>query len=226
MILQLPMVYYDRFMIVTHPEVERRVVSELDALGLLATPARPEPRQLEYEDVSKLMYLTNCIKACLCSMGRDLPLCMHVSQARIRTKRHDSSSGHNTTCYSVKPCVRPPGIAADAATGQWDHAHAGARPAAGSLHASRRHTHQHQPGRHGQQRAQLHNPRALPASLPYIQALVLVALHHLELTQFAVSRRVAKADCRQRFDDVWSVLWRAQRVSCYCVSNMGATCKK
>lgn len=190
MIVQFPMVHYDRFMIVTHPEVERRVVSELDELGLLATPARPEPRQLEYEDVSKLAYLTNCIKACLCSVGRNLPMCMHVSQARSLAQRHDSSSGHNATCCSVKPCLRRTGVAADAATGQWDHAHAGARPAAGSLHAARRHTHQHQPGRHGQQLAQLHNPRALPASLPHIQALFLIDLHHLEPTLFAVSRRV------------------------------------
>lgn len=50
-------------MIATHPEAERRVLAELDALGLLVTPARPQPRQLEYEDVGKLSYLNNCIKA-------------------------------------------------------------------------------------------------------------------------------------------------------------------
>ena len=56
-----------RYMIATHPHVERRVVAELDALGLLATPARPCPRELAYEDVGKLSVLTNCIKArCTC----------------------------------------------------------------------------------------------------------------------------------------------------------------
>ena len=54
-------------MIATHPHVERRVVAELDALGLLATPARPYPRELAYEDIGKLSFLTNCIKArCAC----------------------------------------------------------------------------------------------------------------------------------------------------------------
>ena len=52
-----------RYMIATHAEVERRVADELEALGLLATPANPHPRQLEYDDVSKLVYLNNCIKA-------------------------------------------------------------------------------------------------------------------------------------------------------------------
>ncbi|KAK9832528.1 hypothetical protein WJX81_006054 [Elliptochloris bilobata] len=53
------------YMVANHPEVERRVTAELDALGLLATPTRPSPRQLEYDDISKLQYLTNCIKESL-----------------------------------------------------------------------------------------------------------------------------------------------------------------
>lgn len=54
-----------RYMIATHAEVQRKVADELDALGLLATAANPHPRQLEYEDVGKLVYLNNCIKASL-----------------------------------------------------------------------------------------------------------------------------------------------------------------
>ncbi|BDA44790.1 probable Dynein assembly factor 1, axonemal at C-terminar half [Coccomyxa sp. Obi] len=43
-----------------HPEVEQKVVEELDQLGLLATPERPTPRGLELADLSRLTYL-NCV---------------------------------------------------------------------------------------------------------------------------------------------------------------------
>jgi hypothetical protein len=46
-----------------HPEVEAKIVAELDSLGLLATAAQPQPRQLQYEDLSKLTYLNMVIKA-------------------------------------------------------------------------------------------------------------------------------------------------------------------
>lgn len=45
-----------------HPEVEARVVSELDSLGLLATRERPQPRALQFEDLGKLAYLNLVIK--------------------------------------------------------------------------------------------------------------------------------------------------------------------
>ncbi len=51
-----------RFMITQHPEVEAKVLAELDALGLLVTPERPNPRPLEYDDITKLTYTNNCIK--------------------------------------------------------------------------------------------------------------------------------------------------------------------
>ncbi|BDA47645.1 Cytochrome P450 3A28 [Coccomyxa sp. Obi] len=50
------------FMITQHPEVEAKVLAELDALGLLVTPERPNPRPLEYDDLTKLTYTNNCIK--------------------------------------------------------------------------------------------------------------------------------------------------------------------
>lgn len=49
-------------MITQHPEVERKVLAELDAHGLLVTPARPNPRSLEWDDLGKLTYTNNCIK--------------------------------------------------------------------------------------------------------------------------------------------------------------------
>lgn len=49
-------------MITQHPEVERKVLAELDGLGLLVTIERPKPRPLEYDDLTKLTYTNNCIK--------------------------------------------------------------------------------------------------------------------------------------------------------------------
>ena len=37
-------------------------MEELDAAGLLATPARPAPRQIEFEDIVRLTYLRCVIK--------------------------------------------------------------------------------------------------------------------------------------------------------------------
>lgn len=51
-----------RFMITQHPEVERKVLAELDSLGLLVTPERPNPRPMEFDDIAKLTYTNNCIK--------------------------------------------------------------------------------------------------------------------------------------------------------------------
>lgn len=51
-----------RFCMSQHPEVEARVVSELDSLGLLATRERPQPRALQFEDLGKLAYLNLVIK--------------------------------------------------------------------------------------------------------------------------------------------------------------------
>lgn len=45
-----------------HPEIEAKIVDELDGLGLLATSDKPQPRALQYEDLSKLTYLNLVIK--------------------------------------------------------------------------------------------------------------------------------------------------------------------
>lgn len=55
-------------MITQHPEVERKVLAELDAHGLLVTPARPNPRSLEWDDLGKLTYTNNCIKVAMFSI--------------------------------------------------------------------------------------------------------------------------------------------------------------
>ena len=52
-----------RYLLSQHPEVEARVVAELDALELLVTPSRPQPRELEWADLGRLTYLQAVIKA-------------------------------------------------------------------------------------------------------------------------------------------------------------------
>ena len=72
-------------MISMHPEVEAKVLAELDAHGLLVTAARPTPRQLDWEDLRKLAYTNQCIKAC--REPRPSPRCrfaMHARHGRTR----------------------------------------------------------------------------------------------------------------------------------------------
>lgn len=45
-----------------HPAVEARITQELDHVGLLLTPERPEPRRITYADLSQLPYLSAVIK--------------------------------------------------------------------------------------------------------------------------------------------------------------------
>ena len=49
-------------MISQHPDVEAKVLAELDVLELLVTPARPQPRAMTYEDTGKLVYTIWAIK--------------------------------------------------------------------------------------------------------------------------------------------------------------------
>ncbi len=54
------------YTICQHPEVEAKVAAELDVLGLLATPDRPQPRCMEHADLSRLTYLQCIIKVRCC----------------------------------------------------------------------------------------------------------------------------------------------------------------
>ena len=47
-----------RYTIQQHPEVEAKLLAELDAAGLLVTADRPHPRPMEYADLGRLTYLT------------------------------------------------------------------------------------------------------------------------------------------------------------------------
>jgi hypothetical protein len=49
------------FLLATHPEAEQRLCEELDALGLLASPERPQPGALQWEHLSQLKYLSAVI---------------------------------------------------------------------------------------------------------------------------------------------------------------------
>ncbi|KAK9904844.1 hypothetical protein WJX75_003698 [Coccomyxa subellipsoidea] len=48
-----------------HPEVEAKIMAELDSLELAITPQRPSPRPLTYADLPKLAYLQATIKEVL-----------------------------------------------------------------------------------------------------------------------------------------------------------------
>ena len=53
-----------RYLLSQHPAAEAKVADELDEAGLLARPGSPEPRQLQYDDISRLPYLGCVIKVC------------------------------------------------------------------------------------------------------------------------------------------------------------------
>lgn len=52
-------------LLATHPEAQSRLVAELDAAELLATPQRPQPRPFVFEDCSRLRYLAAVIQEAL-----------------------------------------------------------------------------------------------------------------------------------------------------------------
>jgi hypothetical protein len=50
------------YLLSQHPEVEAKVAAELAQHGLLATPAIPNPRPVQWDDLAKLTYLNAVIK--------------------------------------------------------------------------------------------------------------------------------------------------------------------
>ena len=54
-----------RYLLTQHPGVEARVAAELEAAGLLATPACPEPPVMTAASIPQLPYLQAVIKVCL-----------------------------------------------------------------------------------------------------------------------------------------------------------------
>ena len=49
-------------MVSQHPEVEAKILAELDSLELSITLQRPHPRKMTYADVNQLTYLQATIK--------------------------------------------------------------------------------------------------------------------------------------------------------------------
>ena len=62
-----------RYLLTQHPEVEAKVAAELDAAGLLATPACPEPPVMTAASIPKLPYLQAVIKVCLLAPAAEAP---------------------------------------------------------------------------------------------------------------------------------------------------------
>ena len=74
-------------MISVHPEVEARVLAELQALQLMPSAERPQPRAMEYDDMARLTYTSNAIKAMLSPSLHSTAMSDHLSpQTRHQTK--------------------------------------------------------------------------------------------------------------------------------------------
>ena len=71
------------FLVSQHPEVEANIVAELQQAGLLATPQQPEPRALQYEDLSRLQYLQMVIKARASCGAQNLAGYMHCNTSEV-----------------------------------------------------------------------------------------------------------------------------------------------
>ena len=68
-----------RYLISQYPEVESKILAELEGLELLKTAQNPKPREMTYADLSKLTYLNAAIKV------------YHLSYACLLTARFDVS---------------------------------------------------------------------------------------------------------------------------------------
>ena len=55
-----------RYLISQHPEVEKKILAELEELQLLQTAQNPKAREMTYADLSKLTYLNAVIKVLQC----------------------------------------------------------------------------------------------------------------------------------------------------------------
>lgn len=51
-----------QYLVSKHPEVEAKLCEELRGLSLLATPESPTPRQVAFEDIGRMPYLTAVVK--------------------------------------------------------------------------------------------------------------------------------------------------------------------
>ncbi|KAK9801866.1 hypothetical protein WJX73_003752 [Symbiochloris irregularis] len=71
------------YLLSQHPEVEEKLLRELDALELLATPSRPHPRPVSPQDLGRLSFLQAIIKEAL----RLYPP-VGIGQIRV-SRRHD-----------------------------------------------------------------------------------------------------------------------------------------
>jgi cytochrome P450 len=69
------------YLLAKHPAAAAALEAELDAAGLLATPARPHPRPFAFADISRLRYLDAVLKARALILG--LHLMTRPPRARV-----------------------------------------------------------------------------------------------------------------------------------------------
>ncbi len=75
-------IYVRRYLISQHPEVEKKILAELEELQLLKTAQNPKAREMTYADLSKLTYLNAVIKVLQmlpCMAVKTLGYCLPVS---------------------------------------------------------------------------------------------------------------------------------------------------
>ena len=63
-----------------HPEVEEKLMAELDSLQLSITPQRRHPRKMTYADLNRLTYLQAVIKVAsmICATESTLQMCQNT----------------------------------------------------------------------------------------------------------------------------------------------------
>ena len=91
-----------RYLVSQNPEVEAKILAELDGLELSITPQRPHPRRMTYADMNRLTYLQATIKVLIFS---SFPLHSHMISrsncgtgelgcAALARMSHDAATGH------------------------------------------------------------------------------------------------------------------------------------
>eukprot|EP00884_Botryococcus_braunii_P001148 jgi/Botrbrau1/11033/Bobra.92_2s0006.1 len=86
------------YLISQHPEVEAKIMQELDSVGLLVTEERPMPRDLEYADIGKLPYLAAVMKEAL-RMYTPVPMIFRQAKRDLQVGPYVIPKGQVVLCH-------------------------------------------------------------------------------------------------------------------------------